>query len=180
MTLEEIKDLIEEATPGAVLGEDLMATPNALIINKEKIHEVCITLHEHDKIYFDMLSCLTGLDNGVDIATMEVIYNLYSIPFDRSLMLKVALDRTHPEVETVSDIWHTANWHEREAYDLLGIVFTNHPDLRRILLPNDWEGFPLRKDYKEQDKYHGMTVVYDRKEQAAGISDRTGVDEKLR
>ena len=77
---------------------------------------------------------------------MEVIYNLYSIPFDLHLMVKIKFDRETPLVPTVSDIWKTANWHEREIFDLLGIRFEGHPDLRRILLPSDWEGHPLRKD----------------------------------
>lgn len=93
---------------------------------------------------------------------MEVIYHLYSIPHDESLAIKVVLDRQAPIVESVVDIWATANWLERETYDLLGIRFSNHPDMRRILLPNDWEGHPLRKDYEAQEAYHGLTVKYDR------------------
>lgn len=164
MTFEEIKALLEAQVPGAVVAEDQNASPRALILNGEYIHQVCEILHTHSTTYFDMLSCLTGLDNGPEKNTMEVIYNLYSIPFDLHLMLKVQLDRENPEVDSVSDIWLTANWHEREAFDLLGIRFRNHPDLRRILLPNDWEGYPLRKDYQAQEKYHGMTVAYDRQE----------------
>lgn len=163
MTFSDIKVLVEEQFPGAILGEDLKATPNALIIDAKKIHAICAFLHESESTYFDMLSCLTGIDNGPESGTMEVVYNLYSIPRDVSLMLKVTLDRETPEVASVSDIWRTANWHEREAYDMFGIRFLNHPDLRRILLPTDWKGHPLRKDYEEQEEYHGMTVVYDRK-----------------
>ena len=80
-------------------------------------------------------------------------------------MLKVEVARNTeegklPQVPSVSSIWKTADWHEREAFDLVGIEFTNHPDLRRILLPSDWEGYPLRKDYKEQEEYHGIKVKY--------------------
>ena len=89
-----------------------------------------------------------------------MLYHLYSIPHDIHLALKVELDRTKPEVDSVTEIWKTADWHEREAYDLLGIHFKNHPDLRRILLPDDWEGHPLRKDYVEQEKYHEIKVKY--------------------
>lgn len=171
MTFSELKSLIETNFPEAVLGEDLLATPNALIIHVEQIHQVCAFLHENEQTYFDLLSCLSGLDNGPESGTMEVIYNLYSIPHDISVMLKVTLDREKPEIESVADIWRTANWHEREAYDMFGIHFLNHPDLRRILLPKDWEGHPLRKDYKEQDTYHGMTVVYDREKQPKDLKD---------
>ncbi|MEQ8473945.1 MAG: NADH-quinone oxidoreductase subunit C [Marinoscillum sp.] len=162
MTFEEIKKIIIQQFPDALDGEDLNATPQALMIKPELVHAVCEYIHSHEKLYFDSLSCLTGLDNGPEVDTMEVIYNLYSIPFDIHLMLKVTLDRADAGIDSVSDIWKTANWHEREAYDLLGIHFNNHPDLRRILLPRDWEGHPLRKDYQEMETYHGMTVVYDR------------------
>lgn len=160
MNLEEIKLLISRHLPDAIVGEDLNATPQALLIKSESIHVVCELLHANEQTYFDQLSCLTGLDNGEEAKTMEVIYNLYSIPFDLHLMLKVELDRANPTIDTVSDIWKTADWHEREAYDLLGIHFNNHPDLRRILLPDDWEGYPLKKDYVEQEKYHDVKVKY--------------------
>ncbi|WP_436515242.1 NADH-quinone oxidoreductase subunit C [Ekhidna sp. To15] len=160
MQFEEIKSLIKNQLPGAILGEDLEATPQALIISADHIHHVCDLLHSNDKTYFDSLSCLTGLDNGEEKNSMEVIYNLYSIPYDLHLMLKVGLPRENPSVDSVSDIWKTADWLERETYDLLGIHFNNHPDLRRILLPNDWEGYPLRKDYVEQEKYHDVVVKW--------------------
>lgn len=160
MKLEEIKSLIENHFPDSISGEDLNATPNALIIKSESIYAVCELLHSNEKTYFDQLSCLTGLDNGEDKGTMEVVYNLYSIPFDLHLMVKVEIDRSKPIIDSVSDIWKTADWHEREAYDLLGIHFNNHPDLRRILLPDDWEGYPLKKDYVEQEKYHEVKVKY--------------------
>jgi NADH-quinone oxidoreductase subunit C len=165
MTFEEIKSIISEKFPEAILGEDLKATPHALMIDKKSIHMVCELLHTHEQLYFDMLSCLSGLDNGPESGTMEVIYNLYSIPFNLQLMLKVELDRNQPEIDSVTSIWRTANWHEREAFDMLGIKFINHPDLRRILMPLDWEGFPIQKDYQEQEKYHGMNVIYDRREE---------------
>lgn len=160
MKLEEIKSLISGHLLNAIVGEDLNATPQALLINPESIHAVCELLHANEQTYFDQLSCLTGLDNGVEAGTMEVIYNLYSIPFDLHLMLKVPIYRNEPSIDSVSDIWKTADWHERETYDLLGIHFNNHPDLRRILLPDDWEGFPLRKDYVEQEMYHEVKVKY--------------------
>ncbi|MFT6866058.1 MAG: NADH-quinone oxidoreductase subunit C [Cyclobacteriaceae bacterium] len=162
MTFSELISLIEAHFPEAIIGEDLDATPNALIVNPALIFPVCEWLHGHEKTYFDQLACLTGLDNGPEADSMEVIYNLYSIPYDLQLMLKCKLERSNPEIESVSSIWRTANWHEREAFDLIGIKFLNHPDLRRILLPADWQGHPLQKDYIEQEKYHGITVAYDR------------------
>jgi len=94
-----------------------------------------------------------------------VIYHLNSIPFEHSFVLKVEVTRNKedeplPQVFSLTPIWKTADWHEREAYDLVGIDFIGHPDLRRILLPADWQGHPLRKDYKEQEFYHGIKVKY--------------------
>lgn len=91
---------------------------------------------------------------------MEVIYNLYSIPHNQGLMLKIVLARTEPIVDSLCALWKTADWMEREVFDMYGITFRNHPDLRRILLPADWEGYPLRKDYKHQDYYRNVKVEY--------------------
>ncbi len=162
MEIAEITSLINSKFSKAILGEDFVSTPKALIIDLANVHEVLAFLHANEQTYFDSLSCLTAIDNGAEDGTMEVVYNLYSIPKNFALMVKVTLPRENPTIDSVSDIWRTANWHEREVFDLFGIQFNNHPDLRRILLPNDWVGHPLQKDYVEQDKYHGMTVVYDR------------------
>jgi NADH-quinone oxidoreductase subunit C len=160
--IEKFKNIISEN-----LGENIILNKDhqCLTIPTERIAEVCMLMHTHEECYFDMLSCLTGLDNGVENGTMEVIYNLYSIPFEQALMLKVIIARNKideplPQVPSVSHIWKTADWHEREAFDLVGISFTNHPDLRRILLPEDWRGHPLRKDYEAQEYYHGIQVKY--------------------
>lgn len=166
MTFEEIVQLLTRTfSEEVVLGIDESSTPPAIQITASHIAEVCLKLHEDEQTYFDYLSCLSGIDNGPEEGTMEVIYHLYSIPYDVSLALKVQVPRNQegeplPEVPTVSTIWRTADWHERETYDLLGIHFTGHPDLRRILLAADWEGHPLRKDYKLQKYYHGIKVEY--------------------
>lgn len=139
---------------------DESCTPNALKISSQDLLAVMDALYRNPAAYFDMLSCVTGVDNGVEAATMEVVYNLYSIPFNHHLMIKVVLPRDKPEIESVSSIWKTANWHEREIFDMYGIHFRNHPDLRRILMPSDWEGYPLRKDYKHQEYYRDIKVEY--------------------
>jgi len=91
------------------------------------------------------------------------VYNLASIPYQTQLMLKVEIENNRrfdnlPEIPSVAAVWRTAEWHEREAFDLMGIFFTGHPDLRRILLPDDWQGYPLRKDYEDAETYHGIAI----------------------
>jgi NADH-quinone oxidoreductase subunit C len=135
------------------------ATPKCIEINANGLVETMQYLHGTEKLYFDSLSCITGLDNGVEAGTIEVIYNLYSIPYGHHLMIKVTLGREQPTIVTLASIWKTADWQEREVFDLYGVHFENHPDLRRILLPADWEGFPLRKDYEHQTYYRGIKVA---------------------
>lgn len=161
MQFSEIKNILTEKFGAPVIvGENTALAQPQLFIAAGNIAEVCLFLRDTENLYFDYMSCLTGLDNGPEKNTMEVLYHLYSIPYDHSLVLKVVADRTNPEVPTVSNVWRTADWHEREAFDMYGIKFSGHPDLRRILLPADWEGFPLRKDYEEQEYYHGIKVKY--------------------
>ena len=157
--------LLENFGPTVIIGTDENAQPAAVLVAPAAVDRVCRFLHESEQTYFDQLSCITGLDNGPEAGSLELIYNLYSIPFNLHLMLKVLLTRNTasgelPQLPTVSNIWRTADWHEREVYDMVGIRFEGHPDLRRILLPSDWEGHPLRKDYREQEYYHGIWVRY--------------------
>ncbi len=150
----------------AKLGEDFLegideqCSPKAIVVRPENLPELMDFLHADHQCYFDSLSCITGLDNGVEKGTMEVIYQLYSIPYNHHLTVKVSLGRAEPVIDSVTSVWKAADWHEREAFDLLGIHFNNHPDLRRILLPADWEGHPLRKDYQHQEYYRGIKVEY--------------------
>ncbi len=166
MPLAAIIELLQKnLDPAVVLGQDLTAHPPAILVPAERIAEVCQLLHSHPQTHFDYLACITALDNGPAIGTLEVIYNLYAIPDNLSLMIKVVLPRNQPNeplptLPTVSHIWQAANWHEREAYDLLGIQFIGHPDLRRILLPADWPGHPLRKDDQLPETYHGIKTSY--------------------
>lgn len=157
MEFEKIVELVQSVSSQEVTVE-LNSTPKSLIIDHADLLKICIELYQNPSAYFDMLSCVTGIDNGVEANTMEIIYHLYSIPFNVSLMLKVVLPRENPEVDSLCSVWKSANWLEREAYDMFGIQFKNHPDLRRILMPNDWEGFPLRKDYQHQELYRDIVV----------------------
>ena len=132
--------------------------PETFKIESTDLLKVSKLLQSDPSLYFDQLSCITGIDNGPEAKTMEVIYHFYSIPFHASLALKVVLPRESPETESLTSLWQSANWMEREVYDMFGIRFSNHPDLRRILMPNDWEGYPLRKDYHHQERYHGIKL----------------------
>lgn len=158
--LDKIIELITPVCKAALPLRDDNCIPPAIKIDAGDLVTVCQLLHQHETTYFDMLSCVTGIDNGPQANTMEVAYNLYSIPFGVSLMIKVLLPREKPEVDTLTSVWRSANWMEREVFDLYGIHFNHHPDLRRILLPADWEGHPLRKDYKQQEYYRNIKVEY--------------------
>jgi NADH-quinone oxidoreductase subunit C len=166
MTFLHIKLLLSQKFgENMLLKEDTSSLQPILTVPAAQIDAICKELHENEQMYFDYLACITAIDNGPDKGTMEVIYNLYSIPYNVSLMLKLELARNQPgdplpQVPSISHIFRTADWHEREAYDLMGIYFTGHPDLRRILLTADWEGHPLRKDYQLQETYHGIKVAY--------------------
>ena len=141
-------------------GIDEASLPKAITIAPADILNVMDFLFRAEECFFDMLSCVTGIDNGPAGGTMEVVYNLYSIPHNQHLTVKVTLPRDKPEIESMAHIWKTANWHEREIFDMFGIHFQNHPDLRRILMPADWEGHPLRKDYQQQSYYRDINVEY--------------------
>ena len=135
-----------------------------LSLDAAKLGEVMQFLASDKSCYFDHLSAISAVDNGLEANTIDLFYNLYSYPFNNSLMVQVVLNRETPIAPTLSHIWKTADWHEREAFDLFGIQFSGHPDLRRILLPADWEGHPMRKDYQQQNYYHGVKVVWEKPE----------------
>jgi NADH-quinone oxidoreductase subunit C len=159
-TFDDLHSFVQKCCTNGPATADHETTPRSVKIPAKDLLSVCEALHQHEVTYFDMLSCVTGIDNGPEAATMEVVYNLYSIPFDHHLMIKVVLPRENPEIDSVIRIWKTADWHEREIFDMYGIKFINHPDLRRILMPADWEGYPLRKDYKQQEYYRDIKLDY--------------------
>lgn len=159
-SLEVIKSHVGE-TIKRIPDVDPNSSPKTLLLQPDELLPVCRMLYAHPEIFFDMLSCITGVDNGPEKGSMEVVYDLYSIPHNHALALKVVLPRNNPEIESVGEIWKTALWHERETFDLLGIQFKGHPDHRRILLPADWQGHPLQKDYVHQEYYRGVKVKFD-------------------
>ncbi len=126
-----------------------------ITVKRKNIKQICLFLRDIDGLNFDYLVNLTGMDWGKELG---VVYHLYSISLKHRIVLKVFLSKENPVIPSVERCWKSANWHEREAWDMFGIQFENHPNHIRILCPYDWEGHPLRKDYVEQETYHGMRV----------------------
>ena len=122
--------------------------------------ELVNQLFSDKKLLFDYLMCITSYDLG-DGETYGCVYNFYSNAHKHYMEIRVEV-KSEDEIPSVSNIWRTADWHERECYDLMGIKFSGHPDLKRILLSEDWNGHPLRKDYKVDDYYRGMPVPKDK------------------
>jgi len=145
MTKEELKIKLTELVSTAALDDtgewlNINVTPGDLLI-------VTNTLRNNPELNFDYLFCLTCVDWKTHLT---MVYHLESTQFRHQLVVKVQLDRNKPEIETVSDTWRTAEFHEREVYELFGVNFLNHPDLRLLILPDGWEGRnPLRKDFED-------------------------------
>ncbi|RCH56050.1 NADH-quinone oxidoreductase subunit C [Mucilaginibacter hurinus] len=169
MSFDDIKQLLTDKFGDEVIvGEERTGLQPALVIAPGHIADVCLELRDNPKTYFDFLSCLSGVDYGVDEARFGVVYHLTSIPYNLQLTLKISTINSReetnlPSFPSVSGIYRTADWHEREAYDLVGIFFEGHPDLRRILLPDDWEGYPLRRDYETAAYYKGIYIDFEPK-----------------
>ena len=132
----------------------------ALMILPDNWTEVSTLLKNKSELDFDYLMCISSYDKG-DGKIYGVAYNLFSTTKNHYLEVRVETE-DGKSIPSVVSLWQTANWHEREAYDMMGIRFEGHPDLKRILLSDDWEGHPLRKNFKEPDYYHGMPVPKDK------------------
>lgn len=158
MTPQEIFDNLKAKFGKAILESKLDALQPWIKIAPGKTKEICLFLRDEPECEFDYLMCLSGVD--FNDGNLGVVYHLSSMSRKHKIVLKANCTKENPHIQSVSDVWGTANWHEREAYDMYGIVFDEHPDLRRILLPDDWEGYPLRKDYKVQEFYNGIKVPY--------------------
>jgi NADH:ubiquinone oxidoreductase subunit C len=142
MDKSELAEFIKTLDPGLEITEGKQFTE--VKVDKSKLYSLSRQLRELIETQFDFLFCLSGVDYGQDLG---VVYHLRSTVHGHSVVLKTRTsDRVDPRIDSVADIWKTADFHEREVYDLLGIKFNNHPDLRRLFLDNSW-GFPLRKDY---------------------------------
>lgn len=143
MDNEALKEFILQRVPEAEISQGTQYLQ--AVVPSAKARSLLSELKSSPETSFDYLFCLTGVDWPQH---MEVVYHLKSTTFNHMVVIKAKINtRENPETETVCDIWRTAEFHEREVYDLFGIVFNNHPDLRRLLLTDDWVGYPMRKDY---------------------------------
>lgn len=145
-SIESIIKKLEERFKDSILEIKSFRGETTLIISKKDIYEICKFLYSDPDLLFNMLTDLCGVDYFPKIPRFEIVYHLYSFKNNQRLRLKTRIGEGE-SIESVESIWKAANWYEREVYDLFGIKFENHPDLRRILLWDGFEGHPLRKDY---------------------------------
>lgn len=158
MTPQEIHDNLKAKFGDAIVEAKLDAMQPWIRINERQVKDICLFLRDEASFQFDYLMCLSGMDynNG----QIGAVYHCSSMSLKHTITLRANCPKENPHIQSVSAVWGTANWHEREAYDLFGIVFDEHPDLRRILCPDDYPGHPLRKDFKVPEFYNGMKVPY--------------------
>ncbi|MGB4782684.1 NADH-quinone oxidoreductase subunit C [Candidatus Methylomirabilis sp.] len=140
---------LRERFPEATLSARSFRNETTLLVRPGDIIRICRHLKEDPGLLYDFLSDLTAVDRLGDHPRFEVVYHLYSLQYKWRIRLKVPVEEGEA-VPSVTAVWSAANWHEREVFDMFGIGFDGHPDLRRILMPEEWEGFPLRKDYPVQ------------------------------
>lgn len=187
MTPERVLSLLMERFPREVASIEPTGLHPHAVVRAEAWPAIARFLRDDPRLGFDWLRCIVGVDE-LEEKTMVAIYELHATqPPEQSaaveadnrtanarepssagtgqwrlggeIAIKVRVERDHPSIPSVADVWPAANWHEREAFDLFGIVFERHPDLRRILCCDDWVGHPLRKDYEFPLEYHGIPAV---------------------
>jgi NADH-quinone oxidoreductase subunit C len=173
MSGQAFLDRLKQKFGEAITGANLTVIDPWIEVSPQGLVPLCMYLRDEPDLRFNLLNCISAVDyfepdpkkaaKAEFQPHIEVVYHLWSLPNKTSLVLKVLLPRWKndtlgelPEVPTVSSVWRTADWHEREVYDLSGINFVGHPDPRRILCPEDWVGYPLRKDYEMPLEYHGI------------------------
>jgi NADH-quinone oxidoreductase subunit C len=148
MSDQAVVGKLQDRFSTAVLGVAEYRGETTVTVAKGSI--VAIGTFLCDECGYNLLTDLCGVDYLGQVPRFMVVYNLYNLTTKQRLRVKVPVEEGDAKVDTVSGVWGTANWHERECWDLMGIHFNNHPDLRRILMPADWQGHPLRKDYPVQ------------------------------
>jgi len=155
MTQQEIHAILRERFGEAILEWQAPETGDACIrVTPESLYAVCTVLRDDAEFRFDFLRLITAVDRTDCLSS---VYHLYSYEHFHEAVLRADLDRNAPRIASVVGLWPSAEWHEREAFDMMGIVYEGNPNLKRILLPEDWAGFPLRKDYVSPAEYNGLT-----------------------
>lgn len=173
MTPEQISIVLKSEFGDDVLDVALDTPHPCITVSAARWPEIARFLRDDPRLRLNLLRCLSGVDR-LEEGVIELIYELISVQPDASgevlkgvgeIAAKIKVPRDDARAPSVADVWPAADWHEREAYDMFGVVFDNHPDLRRILCPDDWEGYPLRKDYEFPLEYHGIpgTTEYGQK-----------------
>jgi NADH-quinone oxidoreductase subunit C len=158
MDMKEIEERIGKTVEGAVISREEQAGDPYLVVSSEKIEEICRFLRDDPDLFFNYLTCLGGLDEKENLT---LVYHLLSLRHRHTLQIRASVPRVNPEIRSVSSVWRGAIWFEREAFDLFGFHFQGHPDLRRLVLPENWEGHPLRKDYEDPMEYQGIDNTRD-------------------
>lgn len=157
MTPLEIIELVKRHDVESVLSAVAEGPYPHVVLKAERLVAVAGFLKTEPRLRLDLLRCISAIDwparNSIELA-----YDLISTSLAHAFAVKVVLDRANPQAESVGGIWPAAQWHEREAFDLMGVTFLHHPDLRRILMPEDWPGHPLRKDYQDIVEYKGLKL----------------------
>ena len=164
MAPEELCDLLRSRFGEAITGVSLGGGHPWAQVEPQRWSEVALFLRDDPRLGFNLLRSISAIDLQAE-KQLACVYDLMSVPTDQGTELltetcefavRVVTGRDEPLIPSVAQVWPAAEWHEREAYDLMGIRFSDHPDLRRILCPDDWEGHPLRKDYEFPLEYHGI------------------------
>jgi NADH-quinone oxidoreductase subunit C len=156
MNAQEINERLK-----AEFGTDILSfveegkSDPAISVNRNNIVEIMLFLRDESDLQFDYLSCLSGVELKDNL---QVVYNLYSMNHKHRITIKADIPKDDPNIPTIEKVWLSADWHEREAWDMYGINFVGHHNMIRILNPYDWEGHPLRKDYVTPEYYNGMKV----------------------
>ena len=156
----QFSEIVKHVELKSKLSSAILDDREVLLVKPQDWGQVAEVLKSTSKLDFNYLMCISSYDKG-DNKTYGVAYNLYSTKHKHYLEVRVEVEDI-VKIPSVVHLWRTADWHEREAYDMMGVQFEGHPDLKRILLSDDWEGHPLRKNYKEPDYYHGMPVPKDK------------------
>ena len=156
MTPTEIKETLDREFPGSVIDNEELAE-SQIELKPDQWLEIATYLKNDPGLSFDQLECVTGIDTGED-GPLQSRYNLHSMEHRHKIEVVISLDRNNPKVASIEQVWRVGDWFERETYDMFGVIYEGHRDLRRILCPEDWEGWPLRKDYETQETYHGIVV----------------------